>query len=249
MEEDMQSLQEVVVTGYGSLQGRVAGIRTREAEVVSKAETMTATTVENQTTVEFEIDKPYSISSNGDVLTVDLSNYEIEAQYEYFAVPKLDKDPFLTARIIDWSRLNLIEGEANLYFEDKFVGRTIINANALEDTLSISLGRDRSIVIARDKKEDFSQRQVIGANKIDSRSFIITVRNNKSVPVRLLLSDQVPVAAISDIQVNPTELSGGILDENTGKVIWRLQLDGGDQKELRLGYEVKYPKNEKVYLE
>jgi uncharacterized protein (TIGR02231 family) len=224
-----------------------------EEEVMEMAEpeakAIATTTVENQTTVEFAVEKPYSIQSNGEKLTVDLSQYDIETIYEYHAVPKLDKDAFLIARIINWDQYNLLEGEANLYFEDGFVGRSILDARALTDTLDISLGRDKNIVIGRTKVDTFSKRRFAGTNTIETRQFEILVRNKKSQAIKLTLFDQVPVSAIGEITVTPTELSGGKHNEQSGEVKWELSLAAQQQQKLTLGYEVKYPRKEKVVLE
>ena len=253
LEPDVMALSEVVVVGYGvedKLRGRVAGVSVRgNSSFAKEANVITTTTIENQTTVEFEVDEPYSVKSNGEKLSVDLNSFEIETIYEYYAVPKLDKDAFLIARIINWDQYNLLEGEANLYFEDTYVGRSILDARSLEDTLIISLGRDKSIVIGREKVDDFTKRKTIGSNKIESRGYKIIARNKKSQNIKLTLFDQIPVAAISDISVLSVELSNGKLSEKTGEVTWVLDLQPQQQKELYLSYEVKYPKNEKVVLE
>lgn len=250
LDPDMQQLQEVVVVGYGAsgrLKGRAAGVQ--DDYEPKKAETIRTTTIENQTTVEFEVDEPYSVNSNGEKLSVDLNSFEIETLYEYYAVPKLDKDAFLIARIINWDQYNLLEGEANLYFEETYVGRSILDARSLDDTLNISLGRDKSIVIGREKMDEFSKRKTIGTNKIESRGFKIIARNKKSQSLRLTLFDQIPVAAISDITIIPTNLSDGKLIERTGEITWELELKPQEQTELNLSYEVKYPKKERVSLE
>lgn len=253
LDPDVTELQEVVVTGYAStnaLQGRAPGIKIRGvSSIAPEADVITTRTIENQTTVEFEVDEPYSIKSNGEKLSVDLNSYQIETRYEYYAVPKLDKDAFLIARIINWDQYNLLEGEANLYFEGTYVGRSILDARSLNDTLNISLGRDKSIVIGREKVDEYSKRRTIGSNKIESRGFKIIARNKKSQSIKLTLFDQIPVAAISDISVSPEQLSGGSLNEKTGEVTWVLELKPQQQQELQLSYEVKYPKYEKVNLE
>ncbi len=248
---DLASLQEVVVTGYG-LEGRAAGVQIRGASTLAyvrpKAELIT-TTVENQTTVEIIVDKPYTIKSEAEQLKVNLKKFEVAAIYQYFAVPKLDKDAFLMARIINWDQYNLLEGEANLYFEDAFVGRSILDARSLEDTLDISLGRDRSIVIARETVDQFTKKKFIGGNKVESRGFKIQVRNQKNQEVNLTLFDQVPVASISDIIVTPTELSSAVFDQNTGAIHWKITLNPKEQRDLVYSYQVKYPKKEQVLLE
>jgi uncharacterized protein (TIGR02231 family) len=153
------------------------------------------------------------------------------------------------ARIINWDQYNLLEGEANLYFEDAFVGRSILDAKALKDTLEISLGRDKNIVVGREKVEQFSKRRSIAGNIIETRGFKIIASNKKSLAIKLTIFDQVPVSVASDISVNSLELSNGKLEEKTGKVIWELSIEPQQQKELSLQYEVKYPKRERVILE
>lgn len=251
LELDVQSLSEVVVIGYGTDGSSSYDYEQSPFSRYEKpeAKTITTTVIENQTSVEFEVDEPYSIKSNGEKITVDLSSDEIETSYEYFAVPKLDKDAFLIARVTNWDQFNLLEGEANLYFEDAFVGRTILNARSMEDTLSISLGRDKSIIIGRTKVNDYSKRRTIGNNKIESRGFEILAKNKKSAAIKLTLFDQVPVPAISDIEVELTEKSKALNNEKTGELKWELTLSPQEQVNLKLGYQVKYPKHEKVILE
>lgn len=249
----IEQLQEVVVA-HGSaakkLQGKAAGVRIRGVSTIrNEANRVATTTVENQTTVEFEVDDPYSIKSNGEKLSIDLNSFEIETLYQYYAVPKLDKDAFLMARIINWDQYNLLEGEVNLYFEEAYVGRSILDARSLEDTLNISLGRDKSLVIGREKIDEYSKRKTIGGSKMESRGFKIMARNKKSETIKLILFDQIPVAVISDITVTPTELSNGKLTRKTGEIVWELELKPQQQTELNLNYEVKYPKNEKINLE
>jgi uncharacterized protein (TIGR02231 family) len=250
MQTDVQQLSEVVVAGYGverKLQGRIPGILIRGANSIDK--TVPTTVIENQTTVEIEVATPYSIKSNGEKLQVDLKKHQVEAMYEYYAVPKLDKDAFLVAQIVKWDQYNLLEGEANLYFEDAYVGRTVLDGKSLHDTLRISLGRDKNIVMGREKNEQFSKRKTVGSSVTEIRGFKIMARNKKSQPVKLTIFDQIPLSVVSDIIVSPVELTSGQLDVKTGKVKWELTIDGQQQKDINLQYEVKYPKREKVLLE
>jgi hypothetical protein len=252
MEDDLTALPEVVTVGY-STRGRMAGVQVRGVSTVKSemipSNIIVTRVVENQTTVEIEVQTPYSIKSNGEKLQVDLREYKVNALYEYYAVPKLDKDAFLIAKIINWDQYNLLEGEANLYFEDAFVGRSVLNAKSLEDTLDISLGRDKNIVMGRLRNEQFSKRRTFGSNVIELRGYKITVRNKKSQPIKLTIFDQLPVSIVSDISVNSIELAQGQLDERTGKITWELTVESQQQKEIDLQYEVKYPRREKVLLD
>jgi hypothetical protein len=241
--QDTQMLSEVVVTGsYREREKKALGASMDAAPLMTSF-------VENQTTVEIQVAEPYSIKTNGERTLVDLKTYEIPATYRYIAIPKLDKDAFLLAEMADWSQYSLLEGESNLYFEDGFVGRSILNPAALQDTLQISMGRDRSIVMQREKVDQFSKKRTIGSNITESRGYEITLKNNKSQAVTLQVKDQIPVSVNSSIEVTTGELSGGVVDPVTGIVTWEISLAPGGQQKLSLRYEVKYPKSERVILD
>lgn len=250
MTPDIMELQEVVVTKR-ALQGRVAGVAMdRNAESRPKAvQPVQTVMVENQTSVNFEIEKPYTVKSQDESLNVDIHRYEIPAMYEYFAVPKLDKDAFLIARITGWDQYHLLEGEANLYFENTYIGKTILDVNILSDTLDLSLGRDKNVTISRERVDEYMKKRFLGANREETRGLRIQVRNNKSQPIHMILRDQVPVSVRSEITVDVPEISGASWNKDTGQLQWTFDLPPREQKELVFRYEVKYPKNEKVILE
>jgi hypothetical protein len=249
---DTQMLQEVTVMGYSDSQKRsmtnASTVRIRGANAMEAAPLLTSF-IENQTTVEIEVAEPYSIKTNGERTLVDLKAYDIPARYRYTAIPKLDKDAFLIAEIAEWNQYSLLEGESNLYFEDGFVGRSILNTAALQDTLQVSMGRDRSIVMQRNKVDQFSKKRTIGSNITESRGYEIILKNNKSQAVTLLVKDQIPVSVNSNIVVTPGEVNGGTLDPQTGIVTWEITLAPGVQQKLSLQYEVKYPKSERLILD
>lgn len=247
MASDVMHLESVAIKSDGFDDIRIRGYSSINAK--KDADFLTTAIIENQTTVEFEVEKPYSIQSNGDKLTVDLTTYEIDANYEYLAVPKLDKDAFLMAYITKWDQYNLLEGEANLYFEDTYVGRSILDAQALKDTLSISMGRDKSIVIERTKIDDFTKVNSIGSNQLERRGYEIKVRNKKNQEIQLTLTDQIPVPMINDISVDIKTLSGATLEESTGLIRWNLKLKPQQQQDVAFSYVVKYPKREVVNLD
>ena len=241
--QDTQMLSEVVVTGsYREREKKALGASMDAAPLMTSF-------VENQTTVVIQVAEPYSIKTNGERTLVDLKTYEIPATYRYTAIPKLEKDAFLLAEMADWSQYSLLEGESNLYFEDGFVGRSILNPAALQDTLQISMGRDRSIVMQREKVDQFSKKRTIGSNITESRGYEITLKNNKSQAVTLQVKDQIPVSVNSSIEVTTGELSGGVLDPVTGIVTWEISLPPGGQQKISLRYEVKYPKAERIILD
>jgi len=240
--------------------GRLATAPARMAEVQSSAENAIAAKATEaapvevnksvgETTVSFDVVTPYTISSDGKVQTIEIQRTTSPAEYRYISIPKLSPLAYLTGNIADWAGKNLIGGEATLYFENTFVGKSYLNVNQLSDTLSIPLGNDNSILIKREKRQDYTSRRILGSNKTESYSFLITIRNNKANPVAITVKDQIPVSSNSGIEVSAVELSGGKFNSQTGEVTWDLNIKPEETRQLILTYSVKYPKDKKVILE
>jgi hypothetical protein len=239
-------LKEVVVTS-------AYGIRREERRVSSSVAVasipLTVSEKESSTSFSFDIEMPYSILNDGKVATVEMKTMEVPAQYEYYCVPKLDRDAFLTAKITDWNNLNLLEGESNLFFEGTFLGKAMINPKTAGDTLNISLGRDKNISVKRTGVKEYSKKQLLGSNKIDYRTFEINIRNNKKQPINLIIEDQFPVSTMKEVEVDKIESKEAELDAETGKLKWTIQLEPGKEKKVDFKYSVKYPKNNNLVLE
>jgi len=250
LQEDSQSLNEVVVVGAGNAKTMIRGLSAapvRARELTSTA--VEVSTVQKQTNVTFDIKNPYTILSDGKQFAVDIGNYDFNAEYEYYAAPKITEDAFLTAKISGFDQINLISGEASVFFEGTFLGKTLLDVQTATDTLKISLGVDKNVVIKREKQKDFNEKQFIGSSQRDSRHFVIDIKNRKSQAINLIVEDQLPLATSSDITVEKQEISKAKLDETNGKLTWQMLLQPNEQKKLVLKYQVKYPKNKPINLE
>jgi uncharacterized protein (TIGR02231 family) len=203
---------------------------------------------EQQTTVEYVIDKPYTMVANNKSVQVDLRTFAVPADYKYYAIPKIDRSAYLVARIVNWEQQGLLDGQANLYFQNRFVGKSYIDTRQLTDTFNISLGQDKSIIFERELTDMFQKKKVIGSDKIDTRGFRISVRNTKSIPVEIVIYDQIPVSVTNEIVVKTLETGGASFDKDSGKLTWELTLASKASQEMVFGYEVKYPKDEYVML-
>lgn len=203
-------------------------------------------TIQTTLAVNFDISVPYTVISGGNPEMVDIQNFNLPATYKYYAVPKYDKDAFLTAIITDWEKYNLLPGSANIYFEGTFVGTSNIGNSDTKDSLLISLGRDKKIITKRETIAEYKSRRNIGSNVRESFGYRITLRNTKSEPITIVVEDQIPISQDSRIEVEAEDIQGAEYNKETGKLIWRLTLQPLDNKELTLKYNVKYPKGKNI---
>lgn len=190
----------------------------------------------------FNVDIPYDIASNAKPHSVSLQEYQVPSSYRYYATPKSSPDAFLTAEITGYEQLNLLPGTANIIFENMYIGKSALNPAVTTDTLNLSMGADRRIVIKREKVADQSSVKTIGSNRRKTFTYEIKVRNGKKETIDLLLKDQYPIATDKDMEVELLESSAAAVNTETGILSWDLKLAPGETKTLRLRYSVKYPK-------
>lgn len=203
---------------------------------------------DNQLNVTFDIELPYDIPSNGKEQNVVLKEMTVPASYRYYAAPGTDNDAYLLGEVADWEGLNLLPGEANLIVEGTYIGRTKIDPASTNDTLNLTLGKDKRVVIKKEKLKDVSSVKFLGSNKKQVFTYEISVKNNKKEAVALSLKDQYPLPTTKDIEVELLEKDGAEVDSETGMVTWKLHLAPGELKKIRFGYSVKYPKDKIVKL-
>ncbi|MEQ8525393.1 mucoidy inhibitor MuiA family protein [Gracilimonas sp.] len=234
-----RALSEVVVTGYSEADALMEAERALPAPPPVEE-------MESQTSFSYKINTPYSVPSDGKAHTVEIKRAEVDTDYSYSTIPKYSPYAFLIGKMSNWDDLNLIAGEANIYFENSFIGTTRINPNSFNDTLSVSLGRDESIVIERTKLRDFEERNFFGNRVREKNAWEINIRNTKSETITITIQDQLPVSRNEDIKVEANRISGGTLDKQTGIVTWTITLAPKSSESVQFGYQVEYPSNQQI---
>ena len=250
VQEESGYLNETVVVQ--SLKGKVSGVKIQSPQIERKEEIQNSSisdytnVVENQLNTSFDIDIPYDILSNGKIHSVTLKEMKLPATYKYFAVPKADKEAFLLAEISDYSKYNLLPGEANIVFEGMYVGKTLINPNQTSDTLRVSMGSDKKIAISREKIADKSGTKFLSSYKEQTFTYDIVIKNNKKESIQMLLEDQYPISTDKEVTVELLQSDKAKINGETGMLSWELKLLPNEIKKIRISYKVKYPKDKTI---
>ncbi|MCB0451876.1 MAG: mucoidy inhibitor MuiA family protein [Aequorivita sp.] len=257
------ALEEVVVTGYSSpiseksdwLANRAKGIVTSydPSTSYSEAENLqqdNSTMIKESglTTTRFEIREKYTIKSNAEITVIAVDEFELPALFQHYAAPELNENVFLTATIKNWEKFDFLAGEANIYFEGNYAGKSFIDPQATADTLNLSLGMDPNIIVKREKLENFKSKSFLGGTRIVAKGYTIEVKNNKKTPITLVLEDRIPISENKEIKVEDVETGLSEYNDKTGIMRWKLQLPPNATDKKEFTYTVKYPKYKKVYL-
>jgi hypothetical protein len=229
--------------------GNVATYSGEGAYTVSQNQTVVAEAVQKDLRMEFQINTPFTIPSDNADHRVAIAVYEMKANYEYHTVPKLDPSVYLVAQISGWEKLNLLNGESNLYFDGTFIGKNYVDVNSAKDTLSFSLGKDKKVIVERKRSEEKSKTRAIGNRTKYEVQWDFTIRNNGGASIPFIMKDHFPISTNEDIKVKQGEYPGASLDEKTEILTWRMILNKGETKNVFFNYSVEYSNGQPLYLE
>lgn len=203
---------------------------------------------EGITNTKFEIKKQYSIPTSGDVTVIKINEFSVPAKFSYFAAPIVNENVFLTAKFGGWEQYKLLPGEANIYFEGSYSGKTNINPNTIADSLTISLGVDPNVIVKRSLLNDFKNKSFIGNAKIINRAYEIELRNSKQSSIDIILVDRIPISQNKEIKIDDVKTGIATYDSEKGLLKWKIKLAISSTKTHKFSYAVKYPKQKRINL-
>lgn len=245
---DMQSNQPIVLRGARS-DAKMEAVAYTANNLTMDSEEIDGPSVSKQQAAVsniFTISIPYSVPSDNKAYTVELQKNELQAEFNYFAVPKLDQHVYLLAQVTGWESLNLLAGNTNIYYRGTYVGRSYIDPSLGQDTLNLSMGADPEVIVNKEVVNDYKKKRGLANENKITYSYVITSKNNKSSSINLIVEDQVPVSKNKGVQVALINSSNATYDPTTGKLTWEIKLDEGTSKNTKLSYSITYPKDQNI---
>jgi uncharacterized protein (TIGR02231 family) len=254
---DMSSVRSNVSSNYvsginvnsalASLEGVSATDGTNKKVVSTRMEDYISVD-EQDIHVNYKIAVPYNIPGNGNEQLVDLMSYNLEAEYNYYCAPKLSTETYLIATLGGLEKYNLLSGPATITFNNTFVGETYLNPNSTQERVTLTLATDPRVTVKRELQRDFSNTKHVGSTTTETRSYLITVRNNQNRSAKLTLKEQYPISNDKDIEVKLVEVkpSATYNKEDIGVLTWELELNAGETRTFVVTYSVKYPKDRAI---
>ncbi len=197
--------------------------------------------------ITFDIAKRYSFPAGLTPMLVDVTAYDLNPDFLYRCAPKKDEQVYSIARIKDWEKLNLIDGEASIYNNGNFLGKSYLRPSDFEDYMELPLGVVNNIFVKHKQVSELSSKKVLAGGVNAAFTYEIKIKNNSTESVNVEIIDQVPVSQRSNVKVEDIEMTdGGEQDPLTGKIVWKLNIDKSSEKTLSLKYSVSYPKGSHV---
>jgi uncharacterized protein (TIGR02231 family) len=200
-------------------------------------------TISQTISAEFKIDLSYTILSNNEKYMVLISNNDLNATYKYYTAPKIDASVYLVAQLSKLDELQLVPAKANIFFDGSYIGETYLDPSLMEDTLTLSLGRDPNIVVKRTLLKKENKERIVANTKERTNNFQIEIKNNKSINAVVVIQDQIPITQNGSIIIEVMNTDKAKHDEVTGLLEWEFNLKPKESKIVKFAYKVKFDKD------
>lgn len=192
-----------------------------------------------------------SIPEDGAAKTFRISGATVAPQLLIKTVPVLNPTAYLQASFTNEEEAPLLPGPVNIHRDGTFVGQSALGLVAQGDKVELSFGADDMVKVTR---VPVARRQAepgfLGSSRTDTAEFKTVVKNLHDFAIKITVVDRIPVSEVNTITVElldtttkPTEPT---VDDKRGVMSWTYDYAAGEQKEIRLGYRVKWPSDREV---
>lgn len=204
---------------------------------------------ESALSFEYTMPAPFTVLSRQQETQVPLLTRALEGNFYHYTAPILTDEAYLVCEAK--ADREFLPGPVNVFFENSYMGRMILEERKPGDSFTLPLGIDRSVRIEREKLTDrLEETSFFG--KVERKSvkrqlsYRIKAENLKEHPVTVRVRDHVPVSRTDRIIVDdisfskPPDLED--VDGKSGVMQWNLELLSGTSTEIMIDFIVSYPR-------
>ena len=186
----------------------------------------------------------YTIKSGEPEKKVQITDQKLNAQYEYFIVPRLAELAYSTGRLVNNTDYLFLSGEANTYVGDDFTGKVYLKTIAPDEKTTISFGVDDRVKVERKTKKYHVKKSGL-VKKLTKYEFIYEnkIKNFHNQAVKCKIIDQVPITEspeikVSDIKIEPVPIKK---DKDRRIYQWETSIPPGKEYKIKVAFSVEAP--------
>ena len=193
------------------------------------------------TTAHFSALSPRVVRADGKAVRVPIATSEFSAAVRMVAVPEVSLNAVRTAEIKNTAELAILPGKVALFADGAFVGTSEFSFVAPGETFSTFLGVFDRLKLERSLDRKKSAIKRTGKRTELKVSYLVTAENLADVPVVLELGDRIPVAQLSEIEIDDIKLPEGAKRDASGVVTWTSTIAPKKKLSWRIEYTIEYP--------
>jgi uncharacterized protein (TIGR02231 family) len=221
----------------------------KEEEPAKEAAFAEAEKTELPLSFEYRFPRQVNIESRDKETILPLFSRKIKGTFFDLAVPRVNPLTFLVCRAKGDGEI--LAGPLNVYFGDRYLGKTLLGEKKPGEAFDFNLGADREVKVTRTKITDKVRETYFGRLEretvVREIAYQIRMENLKKQPVTLQVLDAVPVSRTDRLEVKDVKLLPEPVEkdyrEKEGVHLWEVKLNPGETREISIAFVVTYPRD------
>lgn len=216
-----------------------------DAEREEPAQTVEADVVRSAYNVAFEVPGTSDVAADGRDHRVVLRTETLAGALVYRTVPALAPRAYLASETMAPQAYPLLAGPVRVFAGGAYLGSFTLEEHGPGTKLTLPFGIDNRIEVVRVPQPREASREGLGGKTREIvYAYRTTVHNLRDQAVLVQLEDRVPVPEDEriDVQLGKETTAGWQPSERRpGVMLWPLELQPGEKREVVLAYTVRHP--------
>jgi len=201
---------------------------------------------------EYVIPGPVDVKADGTKAKVLIGSFETENILEVQVKPQMSMQGYLVAKAELKGEAPVLPGKVSLFRDGAYIGQSYTKMLRQGDETELAFGIDDNISVTRKTLTDErSESGMISKSDVQERGFVTRIKNLHKEPISLAVLETVP--ASTDERINVTILKDKTtvgyksdVDDVKGLLRWSMKLQPKKEAEVKLGWQVSWPKDEAI---
>ncbi|MBJ6799155.1 mucoidy inhibitor MuiA family protein [Geomonas propionica] len=201
---------------------------------------------QGQTSVQFQVAQPLDVPTDGTRAVSVIASETVPVAAEYVTVPKLSPRVYLKSTVVNRTPFPLLAGEANIFNDATFVGKSHLKTVASGEEFDLYFGSDDQVKVKREVARIKKKGGIIGDSSV-TYHVTMELENFKQRTVTVSLKNQQPLpgnaeikVAVEDAAPKPTET------KEDGTLVWKVELAPSEKKKVSYDLVLEYPKGREL---
>ncbi len=201
---------------------------------------------------EYAVSGLVNVKADGTKSKVLIGSFETDNILEVQVKPQIDTKGYLVAKAKLKGDAPILSGKVNLFRDGAYIGQSYTDMLRPNDETQLAFGIDDNIMVTRNTLTDkHSEEGMISKSNVREKVFVTHIKNLHKQPVTLTVLETIPVSTDEKISVSilkdkTTQGYESDNDDVAGLLRWSMKLNAKKEAEVKLGWQVSWPKDKTI---
>jgi len=177
------------------------------------------------------------LPGDGTQKSVTIQKKTLQTKMDRLTAPRADSAVFLRGETTWNGNVPILAGTYSAFLDGEFMGKGSFKNVQPGEKITVDLGRDEGVKVER-KEKVFHENTITGKDRT-TYSYAISMKNTRTIPVRITLKDQIPISQDESVTVNLIDANPKVAPDENGILSWDLEFKPGEEKVVTFSYSIK----------